>query len=1819
MTQPYLVGNLQKDSAGEWAVLTIPASLRVETESGIVSVEFTTDALMTTVIENINTQMAGQAQAEDRNGALLVRTLGAGEGTFIRIHAEILGFDEASLVFGFPRHPDPIATARVGDQASSPPRHVLQGNGVGSKFIAFGEDRVASAYNRALSSVAENADWLYTKLRHPVAVPERIIVKSDAFWTPRVILNADGHIDQIDLTGLDAYDPKFAGRRVYVGNLSNLSSLDEISRHFAVLDQESNEIMVIDRGVRVSVLSRGLRPGATGPNFADDFSPSTSPLFDSAGTAPDGGNTLGVDRVKTTVAISEVLFNTTVRCPGETFITKLVREGDRAVISASTNDFPFNNNGTFVVETVVSEEELVLRPFATDSLRALNPDDSSGALGTLTISSGGEFQDELFVSFDPPMTGFPENGEIHLLLGFEKDIGDLSPEAILTGAIKSSEEVDTYVQLHIQRQISMDGAYDGSPVQAGGRGSGFYANIDDRPMTLGVGSSPIANRGQPSQGTLVSSGTGAVLAGNVLEADVGTLFTLEDTGRTVRLLTGPGGDGELFTIAFVLDPQHVRLAPYRSSEAGTVALPVGGTTFEVRADVRNEMDAALHVVSEGGTSDQFGRGLVYDRRYPDSGTTDPEYGQSFVHMERVRLHTGEGNISVFDITFVLAGTEAIDLPFVAEDSYNIWPSENSSGRGSFAAMPNHAATLIKIHNGIHAGIYRVDGTAGIRLILMNLDGTSPAFTPTADTIRASFYNIHAATKQPLKGGSVSANPFLGYVVSGLHLYQDNEEGGYDPSPALSLDWRGTGFGLGMWINDPAFGALASGDGAVGPAIHITGWAPARGIETLLVAEPTSTALSDNRTVWSIDAKTVSNRAWLDEEGPGYVGFQGWGARIWQGGVDPALLVHRVAHDQTVVPSDLAGWSHAAAVKIANATNVGGQNAGQGSAIETLGSIYSFRSKSIGPVAYDDGGVFAETVVAARWIYPLHSGADEHYYGNFALLPNAFAVPTRLGTAGIINPLNFADPDPTGDIFGPDYLQFNLPHDLMIISADFAAGGVSSVFVGLRIYITSGTKTGEEFYVVAASGNVLALRGPSTMPGGAGEGVDYQLRGQRWHRAYLNVADYMQVGIQDHIFAEELAPTIHKGPISAGLVTDSIDSVTGLQQLTTEGIHGDVQAFPNVDGGNVAEVKTLAAMGDFLGGPAVNHWDTAAGEPRSPFPNWDSVRSGVELGTVASSVSLSPGTAESADGNRMVQTKTAPGSLLVDDFVLWHNAAASLTTHGVVMYWRRSWGGCLRIETDDRNLIADGADQGDIVSVVGRGIKGVSKATLAIEVSAIVHWTAPVGFGHLLSFELVFDDGTLFRTSGLYFYTGAGGTQEFVHTFQLHDLNNQTHDYMQEMMESGSGIHPAVKIIANNGFSGFKTEMNLLRFTNKLVTRSIKQIGGLDVQGTVLAHSFRHQSPVTGFDTINPLRAEVLNGAEFAYGRKGSTITAGLGLSADAWYEGLGLVGLLKRSEGNEGASGITDALWYEPAFSMHHFFRKSPDAATIDVYHPYFDPLWYRSVRPDASKRVAPTRTGFLIPLEPPHGSVLTSITFGLAFRMALMARLGASPGIKTAVWHTNVQGTAVVTVRDEALWDAASGVIVRIWRHHCLPQIGAKDPYGAAAIKPVDLIELGYAEQIHNENIDVPAAGMGGSDFTALFIDGNNEWGDEKEIVRTINLRDVLDKDHAIVDRRHFTYSMTIEFYAGTRFLTGSDYFYEPSNGTDRVGPEPHVVETVTLNDGLNAFDPDWEFTGRQVLHRFAPDWANSQRNQTRGPAVKFRGARLAWTTTRGPSGGWG
>jgi hypothetical protein len=1844
---PELRGSLLKNASGGFSGLPLPSELAIETEelttAGGVSVVFSTATTMTQILADIagTAGLVGFVTAEEVEGCLVLRSTGSGEGAYIRIMPPVSGFDDASAVFGFDVYPHPLATVSAGDLLDAPARPRQQVNPVGTKFIATGEDRVGAAYNRALQMLALNADTLYTWLQRSLARPVGLTINA-ADHAAYLVTNIDGSIAQLDLSNLAAFDSALADVRLCVGGsigLSRSSSLREISELYEVTDAELKEIPAQDRIVRIGAVTRGQRTAVL-PTFVDETSAPSTPVPDTYRTSVDGGNALGVDRAKHAgVVISEIRQRTTIVCTGATFVTNGVTAGDVATITGAAVSSPFNHDGTYLVETVVSEEELVLRPADTsETCRELNP--AAGAFGSVVITSGGEWERSLWVSFYPPIPRMPEGGSFVLVVPVETALGALALADIARGSTRTNNNVAGWAVLNLWRGLTLSGLYQG---MAGQNGSGFFGSITHRPLRLDRQAAATTAAGTTARS---STGTSTLDLHTLrLTAAATDRFDTADVGLTI-LLTTPASvfyADEPWTVVRLIDNSTVELAPpiFRAGyqEADGSTLPI--TSWSLVEGDAIDLHGAMHVVSpeyfgEGDDAPAEG-GYVFSREQRDESSTAPPVPGffSFLHLERIRLTADGTNITV-TAAGPLSADDVLPLSFAPEDTSNIFGESYETKTGALQS----SLTFVRLLNGKNAGLYRVkdvkDASVSVDAItVQRLDGTPVVFTAETE-VQVCFYNAKVGASVPIHGGPGAAAVFS----SAMSLFADAKEPDHAADYGLRLGWRGVGGGIVAYVNDPEFKAYDNGDAGDGPLITAVLHAPADGIDIKTTgADSGATA---RRASFGFRVRAHTNRHNYALSNPGAAGplfhsQASFGGYVGQTGSDPALVLVKQDRDEAGDEStQYSKLTPSAALLVgragpSSADDLSGPS-GRGSALEAAGSIYAYRhtfTAGSNP-AWSEGGIYSEDVLGAgRWLYPtvgVYDFGASPYAGTGSF--SGWEAPTQLGNAGQVYPPGVADAAVSAELLAPDYAIFNYAHSGIVHIADVSAmvppiAAPFNRFVGCRFKIDDAAADLDqvEFAIVgsvvsAENRLYLALHSETeTIDVDAGQDREFKILGQRWHEAHLNVGEYLFFGtslgrgsLEDvplvGLLADEINSAVSRGPLATPSYPE-LQTVEALSPYSWTGHDGvriglasGLSDMPNVD---VTSTAYASAITWPEGAHTFVHhgWAEDSFEPRGAFPNFASVAVDQAL-----------------DAGDPTLDSTYKGSLLVNDVAIsfpGSGTAGQLT-------WSERWGGCLHLNRSS----AGPAMQ---MRVWRPGHSVVFQSHLSLRVTLLVR----VHDSKSLTIALRKANGDAVAT-GDAAVLASTTPQEVVVDLSVLDeavlhegaVGSVAADRSAEM------LFPTLDIrVENTG-----GDVYLLEFRVEQLTRPILQDGPLLVAGPILAHAFRHTEAVKGYDTRGPLDADMLTGS--GYGLATASLDPILSSDPDSVWDRIGeqeVDGTPGRIRANLSGGGD---LWHQMVAPRELFFSRGPASATITLVNGAYDPLFFiyktcdtTGVDSDIHSEnfQLPGRTGFSIPFDPPHGALLTSLALSMSFRPNYYTgddelHWGIFRALNATGLITLGSSATVKEVLDKATNDTAAGVYVDLWRHNAL-DTGIVEPQNAEFSEALPL--FGYPERLARLPIDL--SGVAPPTWRANQVDPTKVpvltgrgaevfAGQEHFVRRSWDLLQAVDAAHhqaLRVDRRQYTYFITISFWGGPRgtgTLDGSTV-YEYSRIP--VGVMAEHNDGITLGGTLG--DPTVRVAAGYPGEYGGP---NNADNMNFPPQAKFRGARLGWITDRAGNGGW-
>jgi hypothetical protein len=1433
ISQPYICGVEHVNSDGEFDLvadaITAGASdfqISFATESFAridVVFEGVSALTLTQIVDAINAKAATLAlepplSAYADAGVLRVVARNSGHVSaasalaFIEVLPEDAGYADLAPLLGFARHPHPSARVTAGDLASTSPRAMTQGNRPTSSFIARGEDRTSESFNRALHSLAKNLDTHQLQLDAGIAVPVVLEIAEDS---NRLIENpTTGEIDAIDLRGgfADGLDSVLASK-IFVG-IPHTSSLSEIAKYFSLLDSEWNELLSYSGNgvVRVGTIARIALSEAPGgkTTFSADGT-ATSPLATNDSFSVYR-NALGhASRKQESTPVTSIIDGHTIVCEGAEFEINGVTIGDVVRITGATTVSPTSNNRYLLVEQVISGTEIIVRPLSDEALYPLN--DANGE--SLEVWTNGTFESSLYLHLEPPLPRIPEGG-VKLLLGMYSALGDLPSHVLLVPALHSAEEVDGWVLKNLHQNLNLSGAYQG---QGQGKGGGFFTEITGRPITLHM------NPAFHSPEEVLSEVGGTVLAGNVFEAPKDVTFTLEDVGRSLYLTIGTVVYSD-WRVTRLLDARTVELAP-PTDEIGNI-LPTGTVaSFQTFDNTWREHRAAVSVVTESPDAGGF-----HYTKMNDSST----FGKlSFAHLEHL-THAAQisdgairevGRLSgTFSAGVVTALQDAAGDPVDVDDLWGVYPATDSGG--TRVENSHGGKTLISIIQGTPiedvsewAGFFVLYSVSPSGIEIRNMDGTEAALTGDATF---QLFTLRSGVGVPV---FVDGEPATAAIA--IHQASDPEASVDARYVGLRVGWTGNGNGVLITANDPSFAALGASVGVQhvsrGYAMYVTSFAPADGI---YVGISSSDTVESRGTGLHIDADTYGNSFDPpDEDGSTFRtgSSKSAGAIVTQIGTDPAAVFIKKDGAATATAANLRLTSSATVV-VARATQ-GAEPAitGVGSAIETVGSIWVRSAAADSAVGNALGGIFSEDVIGAgRYLQPIW-GTDptQHEGYSWSESTSYWLAPPTLGRPGVIFPAFDSGSDPTADILAANYSLFNMPH-AGILRTELDAGLLPvSKYIGCIIEITA---TGNRYSIIAASGDgtdvLFALVGAVSLT--PATGAAYKLHGLRWHRSYLDIADWFQIGTWNPLKESSQLPLVTSDP-------NSLES-----RVSSDVNHN--RSNPNISATPWSPAVEGAALGvpadyptpgplptdpssatEWIGATFENpylstQWSKYANEPRPPFYATNAFAVPPIL-SFAQSDLIQVGSVHTSDAVYTVESFGGGIALPIDS-----THAQTLRQRGR----RYIWTDHLRVAVKIRGSVL--------------GLTPVTATVALVTQADVVIATGTVTFQGFIPLDAV-------KLQSKEVVLSVGNTYD--RTSDGMSSSRKDEELEVRITFPGMGATPAVFI---------------QEVTTEQLTDPVYVSGPQVVSGHVMAHGFRHFNPVRGYQTLGPADAKMLDGEDY---------------------------------------------------------------------------------------------------------------------------------------------------------------------------------------------------------------------------------------------------------------------------------------------------------------------------------------------------------------------
>jgi hypothetical protein len=345
--------------------------------------------------------------------------------------------------------------------------------------------------------------------------------------------------------------------------------------------------------------------------------------------------------------------------------------------------------------------------------------------------------------------------------------------------------------------------------------------------------------------------------------------------------------------------------------------------------------------------------------------------------------------------------------------------------------------------------------------------------------------------------------------------------------------------------------------------------------------------------------------------------------------------------------------------------------------------------------------------------------------------------------------------------------------------------------------------------------------------------------------------------------------------------------------------------------------------------------------------------------------------------------------------------------------------------------------------------------------------------------------------------------------------------------------------------------------------------------------------------------------------------------------------------------------------------KVGPNSATICLDRPTHDPLWYylqshlisnESVTDthadqDPSSFIPPGQAGFIIPVDVPHGAVITNLALSASFLPTSADCWGIYKDAPEAYWNSASHYADAADLSD---WEDLAGAHIELWRFNVL-DIGIEQD--AFAAWSDHLVEYGFGERIYHTEITLPSVSSYGQEtntaagrWAKITSDGSGgielvsrDYYGGKEYFVKINEQISVSEDSALrADRRLYSYAVVIRFYGGPRRYDSDTSCVIPQEiGGPRLlrGSHDSRFETSTahflerqpvygdITDAPSALAGPWGLPAGPPIHGkrvIGPrvqlaTWDISRVPSLYIPKVKFRGARVGWITDKAGDKGWG
>ena len=1640
---PKIVGNIPINSDEEFTGLRNNGmcEFRVEIKPSvspytpiIETFDFDTNTVftLTTILVSLNSQTS-YLVFNSVEGCLSIESVYSGHKAYIKILTKTTGaYIDPLPYLGLFADPHPSSYSEAKDLEPAPVKPESQGNRHGAAFVARKEDKLSSSVNRALASVAFNSEHTQHHIEKPLAIGIEFVLDETAhsYRLHKNTLTDTYEYVWLGNSGLnDTIDRALDGRRIFVGGLSSVSHLRDIQKAFLLktLDNrtvlaDSLEYQRIGGGVSRRTNPAGITT-ISAPTFDSTGAQTGTPLANSQALYDDFGNVFGVD-IPLYTGLSIISFTTSTIVFSSTIPNAEV--GFKVEVTGS-NPMRYSNDGTYIITKIISDTEIEVKPYSSEEPRILN----SAAIGTYTptatISSGGEFIHNLVLLFEPNFV-FPSEGQIKIALYVESSLESYG------AGVQADTLQSRFVTLG-EYTVGLNTSFQG--INPAGD-SGYFIRPDKRGIQIQP-SGRTSNLPDIGSAVYTSSSKGTINSSHTLTATVGDFFYEDDVGA-LFLLDDTINEPVWYRSVQLIDYKTLSLVPMVYGQS------LSGTAFYTKYSEPSDLNYPGLVTIKSKYSDSTAEGYVFiENKVPSSISLDLGR-RGFSHLNKF-FEGEEGETQ--------SGTGYITYP-----NYNLARIRPLSENGS-------TATIIEITNGSSAGFYLVIDADSTALRVSSLSGDSVSFSAT-ETIWFSGYSQTFATGEFYQKSSGDQ------VYSSLSAH-----GFYAPgeSAAISIDWESEGAGIYARINPDR---VSESYAASGYLIDAEIAVPAQGVK-LYIEGNTGSSDPDLSGAYGLNIVTTSAAFNLDNITT-YTAQQTIPPKsaisVMNYGLDSSITAVRGYTQSSYWDSPVVDIRQGVA-------GVHGNVWGAGSALSVEGSWYSREQVGV-YLAGEDSIIACDNII-----------------------PTGFQISPRLGSPKVL--YSYTSSQGTISVSGPDYTEFNFPHSGVISVPESIVYGYEFPGHFLNKFTAGNITYSSMILAVKPDGlnTLMAVQGViPTVP------VDeIRVVGSRF-RMHADVESYLQVG-HDGEDPEEELPTVSKSGASPAIKYEwpsdfsngnfpyeswalgtiynrlhfyNIDSYDGnnsepMPALSTN--YHDVYSIQDYTNADRDDEFSRVSFMDLYKYYYLSSYTSESGTPggHAQFSFGDTLlyprTSYTTLALTATNGTGSHG--DYITGSGHIKNRVYLNSPTKDSFFIKFptpytiatmpdrnlNIPAFLDVRFVEWYKAMQVAPHITEGPNELNyhFCRLGAANFNInnYSIQIKASVGIQQfnadSNQKIEVTPFI---AIVNTDDELYEEL--SEGLTVQIVSLF------QTVQYTFSATVTDQSERTYtpmEYAEGVLLFGLKVRHYY-ITNPTGSADITLNRFYVRSMEVVETSKPLRVGNIEAYGNVIAPSFQLSVWKSGGQTVSPAHVDLFT--EQTPMPMATHHTDDLGdLSYKYGRIGANGVGAVKTSEGQ----------WWRPTYQFERFFSKGTHAATIDLYHPFHDPLWYAyagersfqyaddpngvlgqfttieqimewtpNISVDGLQRVVmPGPTGFTIPLNPPNGAILTSMDWNL-FMQSSQGSMNNAPEAECwgAFWADKPAGgtTGAVNFYDALSsygnlvhslerWNRVAGVRINLYRFNCM------------------------------------------------------------------------------------------------------------------------------------------------------------------------------------------